>query len=645
MKLRRISIENVRSFLDRADLLLDGPITIAIGPNGGGKTNLLDITAILLRRYLLSSIYAVHVPTPEQQNRYEFRSNDALNSMVLDRYTGAGPRAQVVEGEIEVTARDIENMATMREQAAAVATRARAKYVNVAIENARQWKVEALTAGQRFVYRVTDGTFSHDGSELAGQVREYLQIFEVDSRLREEYELAPLSTPMLYLPVNRTATGFQSSVQLAGYNEFEQKRQNDAALSRTNSSVVALAIGRLAQRYRLLLEKDKGTAAREFREDKNLQEMTKALTDLGYEWELESVDPLKNHYDIRLKKQGSSFLVGGASSGERELLTYLFAIYALNVRDALIVVDEPELHLHPQWQKTLLALFGKLAESTGNQFLFATHSPTFISPESVQYVSRVFSREQRSHILRLDTSGLPESRHLMHIVNSQNNERLFFADKVLLVEGLHDRIVFEAILKYLGRDAPKRKILEVISVGGKGFFEPYRRLLDACQIEHASVADLDYVDQIGPPELKALFRVDADSIKKDVIENVGSVDGATLASRIDHALLTGTWADARETWEYIKGRRLKLRADLRPEDRARLDAWLAAKAADGVFVLSRGDLEAYLPDGYRSKDLDKLLRFIAERDFWQKLPEFAQAELSQIAGALLDLSDRTHLPF
>lgn len=39
MKLRRVRVENVRSFLEPAELLLDGDISIIIGPNGGGKTN------------------------------------------------------------------------------------------------------------------------------------------------------------------------------------------------------------------------------------------------------------------------------------------------------------------------------------------------------------------------------------------------------------------------------------------------------------------------------------------------------------------------------------------------------------------------------------------------------------------------------
>jgi hypothetical protein len=37
MKLRRIRLENVRSFLEAAELSIDGDISIVIGPNGGGK--------------------------------------------------------------------------------------------------------------------------------------------------------------------------------------------------------------------------------------------------------------------------------------------------------------------------------------------------------------------------------------------------------------------------------------------------------------------------------------------------------------------------------------------------------------------------------------------------------------------------------
>lgn len=635
MLIRRIAIENIRSFLDRAELMLDGPITIVIGPNGGGKTNLLDTIVIMLRRYLFASMYAAHAPTPDQPNRYEFRHNDILNNMILERHTAGAGRDQLVEVEVEVTAKDLANMQSMQIDAVQLTALASKKYFNINLTNASSWNLAELSVGMRFVYRVFNGGLQQDGGSAGASFLQYLQMFEMDGRLREEFGLAPLATPLVYLPVNRAASGFQSNVELAGYNDFETKRQSDAASSRSATSIVNLAVGRLAQRFRLLLEKDKGVAAHEFRDDVNLKELTKLLSELGYEWSLETINPLKNQYDIRLMKQGSSFLVGAASSGERELLTYLFAIFALNVRDALIIVDEPELHLHPKWQKTLLQLFIRLAESTGNQFLLATHAPTFVSPESIQYVSRVFSRNQKSHILRLNTASLPEAKHLLNIVNSQNNERLFFADEVVLVEGLSDRVFFEAVLDLHGRSSSSRSILEVISVGGKGFFEAYARVLKACEIQYSIISDLDYVEQVGTHEIKALFQIATKEIKNDVVENVKSLDGDALVQAIEDALATGSWGHAAQVWDYIKARRRQLRKDMSPEDKSSLEQFLASKRNERVYILSRGALEAYLPAGHGSKDLDRLIRLLAQKNFWEQLPHNGRTELELITKGLL----------
>lgn len=637
MLVRRVAIENVRSFLDRAELMLDGPITIVIGPNGGGKTNLLDTIVIMLRRYLFASMYAAHVPTAEQPNRYEFRYNDVLNNMILERHSAGADRDQLVEVEVEVTSSDLENMQSMQADADRLTALASKKYTNFNLKRASEWKLEGISVGMRFVYRVFNGALQQDEVNASASFLQYLQMFEMDGSLRDEFELAPLATPLVYLPVNRAASGFQSKVELAGYNDYEIKRQSDAASSRSAATIVNLAVGRLAQRFRLLLEKDKGTAAHEFRDDVNLKELTKLLTKLGYEWSLETINPLKNQYDIRLMKQGSSFLVGAASSGERELLTYLFAIFALNVRDALIIVDEPELHLHPKWQKTLLHLFIQLAQSTGNQFLLATHAPTFVSPESIQYVSRVFSHQQRSHILRLNTTALPEAKHLLNIVNSQNNERLFFADEVVLVEGLSDRMFFEAVLDRYGRSSSSRVILEVISVGGKGFFEAYAKVLRACDIQYSIISDLDYVEQVGSPEIKALFKIDTSEIKTDVIENVKSLDGDSLVQAIELALSNGSWDHAAQIWDYIKARRRQLRKDIAADDEETLQAFLVSKRTERVYILSRGPLEAYLPVGHGSKDLDKLIRLLAQADFWEQLPQHGRAEIELIAQSLMPI--------
>jgi putative ATP-dependent endonuclease of the OLD family len=248
---------------------------------------------------------------------------------------------------------------------------------------------------------------------------------------------------------------------------------------------------------------------------------------------------------------------------------------------------------------------------------------------------RVFSREQQSHILRLSTTSLPDVRHLLQIVNSQNNEGIFFADEVVLVEGLSDRIFFDAVLNRLGRGTTYKSTLEVISVGGKGLFKAYGKLLAACQVPYSIIADRDYIEEIGNEDVKGLFKLDESEIKKDVIDNVKSNDAKALVDRIDEAMRTGSWTDAQEIGAYIKSRRKQLRNDLKESEKEVLQDFIAGKRDERICLLKEGSLEAYLPEGNRNKDIDKLIRFVACQDFMSELSAEAQQELRGIARLLM----------
>lgn len=636
MKIRRISVENVRSFLERTELSIDNDIAIIIGPNGGGKTNLLDTITIILQRHLFASKYPQPQGTPEQPDRHVFTHNDQLNNLVLDKHTAAKDKPQVIDIELEVSEGDISNINRMKRDAAALAEKSKYKYVNSELTSVAGWKVETIFAKQRHVYRVLDGALQQPREPASTLFLNYLRFFDVDQYLRAEYGSDALTLPMVYLPVNRAASSISDTVQLHGFRYSEQKRQVDAATSRSQTPIAALAIGRLAAMFRLLQDNDNVSAKKAFLADKNVVSLAGMLNKLGYSWDLKTVDPLTNSYRVLLKKQDSEFTVASASSGERELLTYLFAVYALNIRDALIVVDEPELHLHPKWQTALLTMFSQLAKETGNQFLLATHSPMFVSPQSIDYVARIYSRKQRSQIVQIKASALPDARHRFNIVNSQNNERIFFADKVILVEGITDRIFFEAVMRRLRKDLGSYRTVEVVSVGGKGFFDAYVSILKAAEVEYALVADRDYLEQVGTPEIKKMFAVNKNGIKDKVIKSVTSRDGETLFRDIELALSSGSWDAARETWQYIKSHRVRLKDDLTSAQQETLRAFVVAKRAQGIHILQRGALESYLPVGHRTKDIDLLVRFLNDGDFWEKLGEAEKAELEDILKSLLD---------
>ncbi len=632
--MRRVGIENVRSFLDRQVLQLPGDISIVIGPNGGGKTNLLDTAVLALRLFLLKSWMPRHNPTPDWQERYEWTNNDALTPGLLEKHSEGAALPQCIDLDLEVTEPDVENIARTKAEAGELQERAKTRYTSFPGQAAASWNTDALEAGLVLSFRIVDGSLQGTDSTAADTFRSYLETYEINSRMREEYERRPLSMPMISLPVNRSSGDVGASISLATFNEFDFKRNVDAASSRAAGSITSLAIGRLATRYRELLERDDGRAKIEFKDDPAIEAFTVTLRSLGYEWDLQCTSPLRNQYDIRLSKQGSSFRVGAASSGERELLTYLFAIYALNVKDALIVVDEPELHLHPRWQRTLLAMFERLSAETGNQFLMATHSPVFVSPSSIQYVSRVYADNQRSRVVRLGDSGLPEPKHLFGIVNSQNNERVFFADLVVLVEGISDRLFFEALFRRFKLGEGTGKVYEVVSVGGKTLFGQYEKLLTACRVNFVIIADLDYTRDIGDENMRALFAVSPQVIKQKVIDDPTSLDGSSLVARLDEAIQKGSFDDLKPLWEYVKSRHTRLRADLNDPERRALDSFIRGQRAMKRFILSRGTLEAYLPNGFKDKDLEKLIRLVADPNLWDRLPGDVTDELQEIVESI-----------
>ncbi len=63
------------------------------------------------------------------------------------------------------------------------------------------------------------------------------------------------------------------------------------------------------------------------------------------------------------------------SAGEKQMLSFL--CYNAFASKACLFIDEPEISLHVDWQRILFPLL--LEQSTGNQFIVATHSPFIYS--------------------------------------------------------------------------------------------------------------------------------------------------------------------------------------------------------------------------------------------------------------------------
>jgi putative ATP-dependent endonuclease of OLD family len=636
MKLRKVTIENIRSFRQPAELVVDGDLSILIGPNGGGKTNLLDAITVGLRRHILPSAATQLMPAPDAAPRHQFVGNDTVAAVTLEPHYKGKDAPQKLVFELEVTDSDMSNMVAMHDSSKTLFESAQHLFTTSLVPSAAKWDLSSVATGMKFQYAIVNNAAPPVTSGGAEVFREYLTSFEQHATVRNVFGAKKLAMPMISLPTTRASEGFNGRVSLASHNSLEARRQAEATTSRSGGQIVSHAIAEMATRLRSLVEVENAHAYDTFKNDPEMAALTATLAALGYGWHISCTHQATNQYDIELVKQGTRFRVGSASSGEKELLTYLFAIFALNVRDALIIVDEPELHLHPRWQSHLLDLFVDLSTRTGNQFLLATHSPMFVSPSSVASVSRVYSQDQESNVVRLRPEGLPKNKNLLQIVNSQNNEKMFFADKVILVEGVSDRLFFEAVFAQLSVGAKESSVCEIVSVGGKNFFSDYAALLKAASVPHMIVADLDYVDQCGGAEIKKLFAPDLKKIKKDLSDG-SSKDGASLMESIEKAVDSGETAELEVIWNYVKARRRRLRIDLSDAEKLQLDEFLKERKEHGVFILSLGSLEEYLPPGHKDKDIAKTIALVADPDFMTKLPPSGLPELKDLAKRATDL--------
>lgn len=166
-------------------------------------------------------------------------------------------------------------------------------------------------------------------------------------------------------------------------------------------------------------------------------------------------------------------------------------------RPLLILYEEAELFLHPGLQKILLMALNTLTES-GEQVIFTTHSPFMIQDDILTTINLVSKDlENGTQVVNvqeiLNERSQKKSNRLLQI---QNISSYLFAERVVLVEGLSDRIVFKKIAQALNPDWNfDQSGIPILQVGGKGTLPLFKNFLEDLGISAFVVTDIDAVDK------------------------------------------------------------------------------------------------------------------------------------------------------
>nr|WP_280953251.1 TOPRIM nucleotidyl transferase/hydrolase domain-containing protein [Rhizobium sp. L43] len=259
-------------------------------------------------------------------------------------------------------------------------------------------------------------------------------------------------------------------------------------------------------------------------------------------------------YDTRRNKPIGD--INSLSAGQKAIIHLVLEAYGRGeLKGGVVIIDEPEIHLHYQFQHEYLQVLRELNRTQNCQYILVTHSESLINSSTISSVRR-FALDANGHTSIFSPTLSADEKSLIRILDNSRSTYAFFSKKVVLVEGDTDRYFFRALLQ------ERHRLLEqeiaVLHVGGKRELPKWHSLFSSFGLRVYAISDFDYIVNLRYPADNGVLLRTAEQI------------AAFKQSHLD--------------WE----------------------GHIDASAADGMFVLREGDLETYLDI---RKDLSHVIEF------------------------------------
>ena len=163
---------------------------------------------------------------------------------------------------------------------------------------------------------------------------------------------------------------------------------------------------------------------------KVFNEINEIFENLSIDVKVEDISQDGRNITLFTNSSGDEFDINELSSGEKQLFLRTLAIKMLNPENSIILIDEPELSLHPKWQQRIVDVYRKIGKN--NQIIIATHSPHILGSVRKENIMLLDKDDEGKIVVRTgdelyDSYGQPTDRVLKDIMGLETtrNPKVF----------------------------------------------------------------------------------------------------------------------------------------------------------------------------------------------------------------------------